>query len=781
MSDFANSSQTIAQNLGLKNDPVANTDIEDSSLIALTKRTNQNLTTLKDELKAKQNAQLVELEGVNSKLENPLEVMVLNQPTNAGSGSTADEETILQNGNGANTVFCLLTPKAGHKLYTFTIPAGTFIAGIGVFQTMDTVEKQIGQIYNLTTGQLVQGNSVSGTGTYAVKILGADTVYLKTIFYISGTVNAVAKLTQGDFTPSFPVVDQSNNLTNLELDNTNSLKVSHPTMFSIEAGSEANTGTASFANIGLAGQNTVAFTVSGTFIGTLKPRLSIAGAYVTPRIYKISDGSEITGGLVSTGTNVNGQYAIQTYGALNCDFQVSPLTSGSATVAYIKTPASFEFKTSSSSPIAGFSLETTQQDVKTQIGALNETAPTTDTASSGLNGRLQRLAQRLTSIFTALTDRSQFTKITDGTNNATIKPALTLAVATDTALVVQTHPSDLVNTTLASILAEMRDDRQIVETVWYDKLNPTLFYVRRATVDEDTGTVTIGFFNVDGTTASPTIANLVQVIATSDIETVTYSYKVVTAGTGYAIDDKIQELQMVSSAGVVQATVWFNRTQNTVLATAPTFTHLAIDNTVQATTDASNGSITGGVVGSKSSLAGAVFLTTPPALTNNQQVALQVDAGGNLKTVNQGAINNNQTQIGGVAVTTNSGLSGTGTQRVVLANRTETLIGAVNSATQTAPAAGQRIKSLLFTNNTASVIFLQIHDKASALVLGDTPLSGLIFRVPANSTLDKTVADFGEAGILYGANTRIGLSSTFATFTAIASATNTSYNIITVA
>lgn len=33
-----------------------------------------------------------------------------------------------------------------------------------------------------------------------------------------------------------------------------------------------------------------------------------------------------------------------------------------------------------------------------QIGAVNETAPATDTASSGLNGRLQRIAQRLTAL-----------------------------------------------------------------------------------------------------------------------------------------------------------------------------------------------------------------------------------------------------------------------------------------------------------------------------------------------------------------------------------------------
>jgi hypothetical protein len=38
----------------------------------------------------------------------------------------------------------------------------------------------------------------------------------------------------------------------------------------------------------------------------------------------------------------------------------------------------------------------------TRLGALTETAPATDTASSGLNGRLQRIAQRLSTLITAL-------------------------------------------------------------------------------------------------------------------------------------------------------------------------------------------------------------------------------------------------------------------------------------------------------------------------------------------------------------------------------------------
>src|SRR4051794_1045959 len=37
-----------------------------------------------------------------------------------------------------------------------------------------------------------------------------------------------------------------------------------------------------------------------------------------------------------------------------------------------------------------------------KLGSLTETAPTTDTASSGLNGRLQRIAQRLTSLISLI-------------------------------------------------------------------------------------------------------------------------------------------------------------------------------------------------------------------------------------------------------------------------------------------------------------------------------------------------------------------------------------------
>jgi hypothetical protein len=50
-----------------------------------------------------------------------------------------------------------------------------------------------------------------------------------------------------------------------------------------------------------------------------------------------------------------------------------------------------------------------ESDFDTKVGSLTETAPATDTASSGLNGRLQRIAQRLTDAISSLSSIATFT------------------------------------------------------------------------------------------------------------------------------------------------------------------------------------------------------------------------------------------------------------------------------------------------------------------------------------------------------------------------------------
>jgi hypothetical protein len=156
--------------------------------------------------------------------------------------------------------------------------------------------------------------------------------------------------------------------------------------------------------------------------------------------------------------------------------------------------------------------------------------------------------------------------------------------ATNTLQATQNTKIDTTNSTLNDILLELRDDIQVSETVWYDKNDNTKFYVRTTSVNEDTGTITISFKNIDGTTATPTVANLIQTTAQAQFSPVTYDYKVATAGTGYAVNDFIQELQLVKSDGTVATTAWFNRTQNTVLSTAPVFANLVKDTSFATST-----------------------------------------------------------------------------------------------------------------------------------------------------------------------------------------------------
>lgn len=71
----------------------------------------------------------------------------------------------------------------------------------------------------------------------------------------------------------------------------------------------------------------------------------------------------------------------------------------------------------------GAATSANQSSELTLIGGVTETAPASDTASSGLNGRLQRIAQRLTSLIALIpyiNSIAWFTRISDGTNNVSV-------------------------------------------------------------------------------------------------------------------------------------------------------------------------------------------------------------------------------------------------------------------------------------------------------------------------------------------------------------------------
>lgn len=84
----------------------------------------------------------------------------------------------------------------------------------------------------------------------------------------------------------------------------------------------------------------------------------------------------------------------------------SALPSGASTGAKQDTGnaslSSIDTKLTDNATQTTLATRLSESDFDTKTGALTETAPATDTASSGLNGRLQRIAQRLTSLIALL-------------------------------------------------------------------------------------------------------------------------------------------------------------------------------------------------------------------------------------------------------------------------------------------------------------------------------------------------------------------------------------------
>lgn len=67
----------------------------------------------------------------------------------------------------------------------------------------------------------------------------------------------------------------------------------------------------------------------------------------------------------------------------------------------------------------------------TQTGSITETAPATDTASSGLNGRLQRIAQRLTTLLAGATSAARLLSAAASTNGTNVKASSGVVYAID--------------------------------------------------------------------------------------------------------------------------------------------------------------------------------------------------------------------------------------------------------------------------------------------------------------------------------------------------------------
>lgn len=128
-------------------------------------------------------------------------------------------------------------------------------------------------------------------------------------------------------------------------------------------------------------------------------------------------------------------------------------------------PANTQAVSAASLPLpTGAATETTlgtrltEADFDTKVGGLTEAAPGSDTASSGLNGRLQRIAQRLTSLIALLP-----AALVGGRLDVNLGAA-PAAISTKTALTASAPTSGSVGTSSASLVASNANRRGLVLT-----------------------------------------------------------------------------------------------------------------------------------------------------------------------------------------------------------------------------------------------------------------------------------------------------------------------------
>jgi hypothetical protein len=125
--------------------------------------------------------------------------------------------------------------------------------------------------------------------------------------------------------------------------------------------------------------------------------------------------------------------------------------------------------------------------------------------------------------------------------------------------------------TLAQVRDAIKAQLDLESTLWTD--NSGSYYVRRDSVNQGTGVVTITFTDPTGTTATPGAG--LRPLSAADRDITQALFDVITTGTGYTAGDLLARVAIIDanpSAPVVTA-IWINLTTGAVIS-APTSGHV---------------------------------------------------------------------------------------------------------------------------------------------------------------------------------------------------------------
>jgi hypothetical protein len=208
------------------------------------------------------------------------------------------------------------------------------------------------------------------------------------------------------------------------------------------------------------------------------------------------------------------------------------------------------------------------------------------------------------------------------------------------------------------VLQQVRDaikaQIDVASTVWTD--NSGAFYVRRDLINEGTGAITVSFTDPSGTAATPGAG--LRPLSTTDKDTITDFYDVLTGGTGYSVGDLLARIGILDvNSGTPSATfIWLNLSLGTILGSAPASANIERANenvgarqvgtwnvtiqnsSIEIANDVGNpvpttpsGNVAAGAADSGNPIkAGGVYRVTSPTLADGQRGDLQLSSRSNL-------------------------------------------------------------------------------------------------------------------------------------------------------
>lgn len=134
-------------------------------------------------------------------------------------------------------------------------------------------------------------------------------------------------------------------------------------------------------------------------------------------------------------------------------------------------------------------------------------------------------------------------------------------------------PNAATDITLQQVRDAIKAQIDIASTLWTD--NSGVYYVRRDSVNESTGVISITFTTPDGTTVTPGAG--LRPVEDSDKNILTDFYDVITNGTGYSIGDLLARVAILdtSNPSSPNATfIWLNFTTGNILSPAPSSSNI---------------------------------------------------------------------------------------------------------------------------------------------------------------------------------------------------------------